>query len=164
MNMDELLRRLGASLQEEIRAAERFLDILQQEHAALSSSDPGAVEQIGRLKADALGTLEQTGRQRAALIASAGFDAADKQGIETLIQRADPGHRTPVAEQWQRLRELAGECQRLNTINGAVIQSSFRFAQQALALLRGHTPGGTLEYRPDGSTRQPMGSSTLAKA
>lgn len=163
MTIDELARRLGSCLRQEIDAASGLLDLLRQENAVLTDGDPAAIEEVGRSKQDALDSLEALGRQRTEMVAAAG-PGIDPQDIEGLIRRCDPAGRTNLPELWEQLLELAAECQRLNMVNGAIIQSSSRFAQQALGLLRGQSPAAGLEYGPDGSTHQPLGSSSLAKA
>lgn len=163
MKIDEFVRQLTAALQQEVDAAGRLLDILNQEHAALSATDAAAIEQVGELKQEALNTLEERGKQRAAVVSTAGCKG-DRQDVEALIERCDPQGRTDLAGFWHQLLERAAECQRLNLVNGAIIQSSFRFSQQALAVLRGQPPTATPEYGPDGITHQSLGSNPLARA
>jgi flagellar biosynthesis/type III secretory pathway chaperone len=122
------------AIQDPLASAEQLLDILRCEHAALLGGDLDTIERL-------------TGEKRVAIAA-----------LEALA-------RTPWADgaERQRFALVAGECRRLNDINGGMVAAGLRHAQLALALLRGQDPLAGV-YARSGAAAASTDSRPLAKA
>ncbi len=148
---NDLWQRLDDCVAREIDASQRLLETLREENAALSTRDAARIERAVDAKRDALAALETLDREREGLIRASG-QAADPLAVDGAAP-ADPRRRSRLVDNWMRLLELAGECQRQNNINGALIQSGLRHTRQVLSLLKGQTQGESpQQYGPRGTS------------
>jgi flagella synthesis protein FlgN len=131
-------------LLQEQAALDRFIDLLQQEQAALVKGDVDALISISERKikqAEQLNTME---RERSRLLEDAGFGS---NVAGWLTQQSAP---TILA--WERLMESARTARHLNQTNGKLIQTHLQHNKQALrALMNASNMAGA--YGPDGQLR-----------
>jgi flagellar biosynthesis/type III secretory pathway chaperone len=150
-------QRLDDCVARELDASQRLLDTLREENAALATCDAGRIEQAADAKRCALCELEALDREREQLM-------RESDQIADPIMNADPRRHSRLLDNWMRLLELAGECQRQNNINGALIQSGLRHTRQVLSLLKGQPAADASQYGPGGTTAPPAwGRNTLGK-
>ncbi len=98
----------------EIEQGSRLLEILQQEHTALTQRDLLALEQVTREKHHYLSSLEELAQQQ-------------PRQTATMPDRA----------LWQQLHAVFAQCDYQNQINGAILKVSRYQIEQALAILHG---------------------------
>lgn len=122
-------------LEQQHACATILLDTLRREQIALTRNDIVSLETVVSAKHRHLNQLEMLSRQTEDALKSTG-----------LRDRPD----TVVEDVWRKLRQLLGECQLQNQINGGLIEQGRRRVQQALNLLTGRDTESTV-YRPDGA-------------
>lgn len=122
-------------LQKETSELERLLVILQEEKALLSQPNPDVILPHNDRKEALLSKIEAHDQERDTLLANAGFES-NKAGLEAFLaaQGADRREYDPVLRHFQA---LVRECEHLNKINNAIVQSRLRYTQQTIALLHG---------------------------
>lgn len=151
---------LTALLRAEHDCAGRLGTLLGTETEALQGRDIDALEDITERKQSLMQTFDSLEARRLALLERAGFGGPQPDVDGCIAWCDDSGH---LARGWQLLLERIRQCQHQNRCNGAILESSRRHAQQALALLRGQAPQTDL-YTPSGSTAADNTGRSLAKA
>ncbi len=136
-------------LKDEISAVNLLLTTLQEEFDTLNNqASPEKILNLAARKEVMLTTIEALSNNRIAL-----------------LPISDPELLTePLNALWKNLLEAAAACQKQNQINGAIINTTKRYAEQATIILNGIQPATELHYDSSGETisgRQPR---TLAKA
>lgn len=122
-------------LEQQHACATILLDTLRREQIALTRNDIVGLETVVSAKHRHLNQLEMLSRQAGGTLKSAGlYDHPD----------------AAVEDVWRKLRQLLGECQLQNQINGGLIEQGRCRVQQALNLLTGQDTESTV-YRPDGA-------------
>lgn len=163
MTSSDLWQRLDDCIARELDASQRLLETLREENTALTTRDAARIDQAVGAKSVALAELETLDRERERLMRETG-QAQNDQGMAGQPGQSDPRRRTRLVDNWMRLLELAGECQKQNAINGALIQSGLRHTRQALSLLKGQPPGETTpQYGPAGQAPLPWARHSLGK-
>lgn len=152
---------LNELLRAEYDCAGRLAALLADEAAALNGRDIDAVEALVESKQVLMQEFEALEARRHALLGRAGF-GGPQPDIDGCLAWCDGSGR--LARGWRALLERIRDCQHRNRCNGAILESSRRHAQQALALLRGQSPQPGL-YTPHGeSTAAGTLGRSLAKA
>jgi len=128
----QLSRLLAAELEE----TSQLLEILTEEHQALSSSDPDLITAISAKKFDAMKRIEQCHIKCTQFLTSIGI-ASNSEGIEAFIQRLPK--ESLIATQWRELQDLAKKLHRQNEVNGGVIALTQRHITLAIDILSGKT-------------------------
>lgn len=148
---NDLWRQLDDCVARELDASQRLLDTLREESEALTTRDAARIERAVDAKREALASLETLDRERERLIRESGM-AADPLAIDAEAAATGTRGHGRLVDNWMRLLELAGECQRQNNINGALIQSGLRHTRQVLSLLKGQTQAESpQQYGPRGT-------------
>lgn len=122
-------------LEQQHACATILLDTLRREQIALTRNDIVSLETVVTAKHRHLNQLEMLSRQTEDALKAAG-----------LHDRPDAA----AGDVWRKLRQLLGECQLQNQINGGLIEQGRRRVQQALNLLTGRDTANAV-YRPDGA-------------
>lgn len=146
---------IATGLTLELGAAGAFLEILQQEQAALVE---GRIERLEALAADKsrmVAQLAELADRRNRHLAALGMEP-DLRGMETWL--AD----TKAAATWRELLQLAQTVHQLNQTNGAIIDTRLKHNQQALAALLSAAGSASL-YGPQGQTLGYSGGRPLAQ-
>lgn len=148
-------------LDQEILLTRTLISTLELEHEALAKRDMDKLQQCVQQKELHRSELEALEQSRIAILIDAGF-ATTKQGMEQYLQqRAAQSRSTNL---WNELLELADNCQQKNQTNGAIVELSNIFTQQALSLVRGRT-GQTEQYDASGKANIDQANSRpIAKA
>jgi flagella synthesis protein FlgN len=119
-------------LQQEQAALDQFIELLQQEQAALVAADVDKLQALSELKQQLSEHLNALAQQRVAQQERAGF-SADAAGTRAWL--AAQG--TSVVDAWNKLLATAQSARDLNLTNGQLIQTHMQHNHQALAALMG---------------------------
>lgn len=129
----------------EIAVVQRFITLLGEEKAALSSGTLEGLERIVAEKTRLSGELDGVGKARETYFAEIGI-GNDGNAIADWLDKA-PDVR--ITQGWQKLQALAREAKALNELNGQCIALLARNNKQILDTLTGKTGRNNL-YGPDG--------------
>lgn len=156
----EQQQQLSRLLKTELEVGQRLLEILEEEHQALSSRQPERITELSETKLNQLKLFEGQMSQREHFLQSLGL-SQDKELINKLLQT--PNCHPTLAQQWLELKQLANSLQRQNEINGGIVALSQRHIAMALDVLTGQD-SSTPTYGRSGKTSGGKTSGRLAKA
>ncbi len=159
MNPAEHIQLMGVTLQHELQAVSRLMELLLQEHAALAAQDADALEKTAHAKQQQLSKIESWEQERNQLLTRAGHPAT-QAGME---QYLDAHNNPQLTRLWQQLLGLSGKCHHQNQVNGGIVETGRQHIQRALAILRGVSPDAEL-YGPAGKTHSMHLPNTLTTA
>lgn len=145
-------------LQRELGHVARFVDILEQEHAALSQRDLVALERVIAEKRALVAELQLAGREREKLTAGNGA-RPQNQDVEDEVPPAP----MLIPALWEQLQALARKARQLSEVNASIIELSRRHVERALAILQGREAEVQI-YDPTARTNRSPRSHSLAKA
>ncbi|MEM7432309.1 MAG: flagellar protein FlgN [Pseudomonadota bacterium] len=135
-------------------------DILEQELVALRAQDADRLQQVMDDKSARVETLRRIDTERSALCADQGIAPGADQ-MDRLI--AICGNDSAIAHSWDRLMQLAIECNAMNMKIGAIIRLRRQQIDDGIAFLRGDTaPNAT--YHMSGSNERAGAMRSLAQA
>lgn len=151
------------SLKAESAALSYFLDILQQEQAALTNIDVDSLLALSDKKLKLADKLNQLAQQRVTRLKQAGF-SGDSSGMNIWIASQQGAQRDSVKKLWDDLLQATRTAQQVNETNGKLIVRLLQHNQQALNVLASAANQASV-YGPDGQPRAAMISSgrTLGK-
>lgn len=138
-------------LQQEQAALKGFIALLQQEQAALVAANVEQLESLSELKQKHSEQLNSIAQQRVAMLERSGFKP-DAAGVKAWLA----GQPASMTESWKKLLESAQIAQRLNQINGQLIQTHMQHNQLALATLMNAANRADV-YGADGQPRTGTG-------
>jgi flagella synthesis protein FlgN len=138
------------SLQEETVAASQLLALLEQEQALLVEAKVDELGQLTMEKAKAIAAMSELANGRYLALGAAGFDASEA-GMQAWTR--SPQASAQGTNAWLALLDLAAKAKELNRVNGLMINQQLARNQQALNVLAGSQPAGTI-YGPKGQTTQ----------
>ncbi len=134
-------------LHREQAALDRFIDLLQQEQAALISANVDALLSISDTKLKQADVLSALAKERVAMLIGAGF-GTDAAGVNDWLASQPQ----VVTDAWHKLLQSAQAAQRINQTNGKLIQTHLQHNQQALSALINASNRANI-YGPDGQSR-----------
>ncbi|AYC32486.1 flagellar protein FlgN [Pseudomonas cavernae] len=145
---------------QDIDAAQRLLELIDAEFAALGERDLPRLESLLGEKQPLLAQLAQHGSERSQLLASLQL-SADRAGLEALASRSSQG--AELLARSDELGELLESCQTANLRNGRIIRANQTSVSSVLGILRGgsDTPG---LYDSRGSTARIATQRPLSQA
>jgi flagella synthesis protein FlgN len=120
------------ALQQEQAALDQFIELLQQEQAALVAADVDKLQSLSELKQQLSEHLNTLAQQRAAQWERAGF-SNDAAGTRAWLATQPPS----IVDTWNKLLSTAQTARDLNQTNGQLIQTHMQHNQEALAVLLG---------------------------
>jgi len=139
----------SASLKAEVEALHQFVTILQSEQNALTEGNIDSLLEISRMKSEQVVRLTQLSANH---FPNQNNVAVIPDDIVQVLQEADPDGQYGLAQNWEKLQELAKQAKHLNSLNGAMIEVQLKHNQQALAILQEAAMQNSL-YGPDGHSR-----------
>lgn len=141
--------------------AGELLAVLETEYAVVMERDTAELERVIDRKRGLIEALEELQQQNVAILGVAGI-GGDRRGMEEAIGRCGT---TAAETAWQAMRDKILACERQNTINGKLLESSKRVTQQALSILLGNATGAGELYTQSGKATAPtLGGKTIVKA
>lgn len=146
---------LAGVIEETRDRAERLLELLVAERAALRAGDAGEIESIAGRKLVLVDALETLAERQRCLLGEAGLATpGDLAGHPALAD---------LAAEWARVQDRLRRCRDANRVNGGIVDLSQRFTRQVLGYLNGVPQGATL-YGPSGQTRSVAVKGSVATA
>ena len=136
-------------LEQERDRVREFLELLQQEQAALVAGDHDELMAFTEQKAARILDLRRVADARSRLLASHGL-RADKDGMSAWIESSRD---EPARKLWDEIKSLAAQVRAANEINGALVAARLKHNQAAIAALQSAARNGSGVYGPDGATR-----------
>ena len=140
---------MTVQMQLQIEACRAMVEMLEKEHTALEGRDAESIQTTSEAKnavLDRINTLDSTRNQ----ILSSLSISQDGSGMARFIKQFDPSSSGGLLTLWTELHELAERCQKLNQINGTVIELSRRNAQRAMDIISGRSATDS-GYDPEGN-------------
>lgn len=154
-------QRLNELLRAEYDCAGQLLTVLQAEADALLKRDLESLEKLVGEKHQLMARFEQLDGDTQRLLDAHGDQGGHKDITACITWCDDSGQ---LLRGWTALLDRVARCQQQNRVNGATLDSSRRYAQQALSVLRELAPATDL-YNPAGVTAQAgVAGRSLAKA
>lgn len=148
-------------LRAEFDCAGQLHAVLAAEAEALANRDVDTLERLIGDKQGLMQTFDALELRKRQVLEQTGFGGTEPDVVACIDWCDDTGQ---LKRGWHLLLERIRRCQQQNRINGATLDSSRRYAQQALAILRGQ-PVTTPLYNPTGATAlNEAGGRSLAKA
>jgi flagellar biosynthesis/type III secretory pathway chaperone len=160
MEADQIARELGELIAQETHCAQRLLRRLETEQEPITRRDTDALAKIISEKEHDLTELQTLGAACARLLQTTGR-SPDRSGFDDCLRACDPDGELHARA--QKRDRVLGQCQRLNRINGGVLELTRRGVEQALALLHDRATDDNT-YGPAGRPVGQIGSRSLAKA
>jgi flagellar biosynthesis/type III secretory pathway chaperone len=140
--------------------AESMLELLKNEHAALTAENPDSIKATSLEKLQHMQLMEQNIRQRNQFLQRLEL-TPDEQGIEAAVVAA--GESSQLNSNWNKLKEIAKQLQKQNEINGGIIAIGQRRIKQALDILSGKE-NLTGTYSQNGETEYSKSNNLHTKA
>lgn len=153
-------------LEQQVSVTEQLLTMLQKEYRLLKREEEGDLNELSQQKLNLVNQLETLSQNWLASLKQANVEIT-LDGIHDGLTTQDPDGSLELVNRWEKLGELATECQRQNTVNGAILVVREQTTQTALDILRGKVPGEDATYSAKGRSANysPSGSGgTLGKA
>jgi len=152
-----------ALLEKQIMLTDKLNVLLQREYDVLSLLNVDSLDVLANEKQPIILNIDTLNQHWLSLLELEGA-TLDVKGIYTFLKTYDSNKSTSIFPLWEKLLTQAKECQRLNTINGATLTLRNQATQQAMSILRGHTPGDSLYDLQGSETPNYAGGRSIAKA
>lgn len=160
MGPNQCAGRLRRLFDDQRKAAEQLLELLESERDSLRQGDSAPLEQFAADKSELIQRLQMLETEQRQLLGELAFseDAADALDRALEWCDADGRLRALHAQTMQRVIE----CKRDNQRNGVMVRQRLGYLRRTLDILRNaHTDA--LVYGPDGQTEQSGQSRLLAE-
>ncbi len=152
---------IASVLKQQIDAANALQDLLSQERAALECRDLETFDKIVAQKQGQVAQLDDLERSRKNLVQQSGYPGEPEKFGEYLFAVDQDDTLTPLSE---RLKNILSECFQLNRINAGMVELSYHYLNQSLAVLRGTEGLQKDTYGPQGKHIESADSQrTIAK-
>lgn len=138
--------KLVAIIQETLHYADALAKVLKFECIALKLRDISAINSLIDEKQRLISLIEAQESCRKRLLLTHGY-STDHQGMATCILNIDT--RGQIGAMWQQVLHLINYCQHLNSVNGTLLNLSYRVVKNVLNLLHAEEPQNKL-YNPIG--------------
>ena len=133
-------------IQETLHYADALAKVLRIERKALKLRDISAINSLIDEKQRLILLIESQEKCRKTLLLTHGY-STDYQGMATCILDIDT--RGQIEAMWQQVLHLINHCQYLNSVNGTLLNLSYRVVKNVLHLLQAEEPQNKL-YNPIG--------------
>lgn len=160
MSPGECKAQLESNLEESLENACQLKVILEGERAALERNDPASLHDAATCKQDSVTRLEELETKRVSLSQSCGFESG-ADAINDLAIWCGGG--PAMVGSWKEFLDIANECSKLNSANGAIILVRRSQIENTLAVLRGGTANSDT-YGPAGEKAGILETRALAEA
>ena len=152
-----------ALIEKQLMLTDRLNVLLQKEYDILHLRHVDSLDVLASEKQPIVLDIDTLNQHWLALLELEGA-TLDTKGISTFLTEYDNKKSSSILPLWENLLVQAKECQRLNTINGATLTLRNQATQQAMSILRGHTPGDSLYNMRGSETPNYAGGKSIAKA
>lgn len=138
---DDFRRQLEPVIGQLAGLVQRLQDLLDEEHAALTSQDADQLRAVANSKRLCAECIEKTESERRSLCRSAGFDI-DESGMLEFVSWCDPG--LGLQTDWKHIMRAAKRSESMNRVNAAIGHARLQQVSDALVILNGANPGQNL--------------------
>lgn len=138
------------SLHEEFTAATQLLALLSEEQACLIKADVEKLAALSEEKTRLVAHMSELALRRHAALGAMGFPASEA-GMQVWLQPPQQETSQAAGRTWNELLDIAAKAKELNRVNGLLIGQHLARNQQALNVLQGNQPAGTI-YDRNGQT------------
>jgi len=152
-----------ALLEKQLMVTERLHVLLQKEYDILHMRNIDSLDVVASEKHPIVIDIDTLNQHWISLLELEGAKI-DVNGIITFLKDYDDKKSTAIFPLWENVLVKAKECHRLNTINGATLTLRNQATQQAMSILRGHTPGDSLYNLQGSEMPNYAGGKSIAKA
>ncbi|MBX2859448.1 MAG: flagellar protein FlgN [Cellvibrionaceae bacterium] len=146
-------------INEDIKACQALLKLLDQEQQALKTRDADVLDTIIKDKAIHLSQLEQSAATRQHWSQTQGVAPNAEAWTHMLNQQQG----SKLAEKWQQLKQLLQNCREINEINGKLLTRSEEIFTRVSGILRGQNQRVSL-YGSSGRTTSGSNSQKMGEA
>lgn len=151
--------KLERIVNDSLEQAEKLQSALRDERMALGANDAAALAVAAEAKVDPVHELSVLEDRRSAASRQAGFDE-EPTAMHAVIDWCDDAG--ALSHGWNRLIELARDCEQRNSTNGAIVRARRQQIMAGLAILAG-SEFGPDTYQPSGIEDNPRGGRALAQ-
>lgn len=156
---NECYSRVGKILSESLHHALALREILQEERAALETTDTTSLNTTCVKKQMCVNSLEALEAERVEIFIACGF-ASDTDDMKSLAMWCDDD--SLLLSSWEHLLEVISTCNQLNSTNGAIIHVRQEQIRNSLSLLRNGT-AQEATYGPRGENASSLGARSIAE-
>ncbi len=150
----------AAMLERDLEAAQCLRVLLEEERQLLEQRDHQSLSKLIEQKNIHIGVLNHHANERQSVLESLNMTSGNRDWEKLLA--SDPALRAHLPL-WQTVKDTVLECQRLNDVNGRLINRSQQTLVRLLNLVRGKTAAPQLYNAAGASTHTPS-SQTLTRA
>jgi flagella synthesis protein FlgN len=147
---------IAATLTEEVRVLDSFVELLNREQTALVGGKPEQLPPLAEAKTGLIDKLNRLETTRSELVGG-----RDKSDMERWL--GDHTSQQNVYTLWEQIKNLSREARRLNTLNAQLLALHLRRTSEALDILTRHHRNN-LTYGSDGQTGTLTGSRIVDSA
>jgi flagellar biosynthesis protein FlgN len=160
--LPELLQRIGDSIESDIGACDKLIQLLHHERDLLAERAFETLELLIQEKSDWLKKLEHSSVQRQAWLLESGLNSHSDPAaaFQSWVTENNQEH---LGERWQLLKIRLDECKNANEVNGKLIYRGQATHQKLIGILRGQDHQ-TMLYTGKGLKRTTGQPAPLGKA
>ena len=142
------LHDINAMIQQDLATSRQLLALLQEESESTQSRDYVAMAMQLKAKTTLLEQLKHNAQKRADWLRNLNQEANDANWQRCLQALKQP----QLQQQWLEVKSTVEHCQRVNEMNGKLINRKVSVNRKLLDILRGNQPSANL-YNAKGTTR-----------
>nr|WP_321241453.1 flagellar protein FlgN [uncultured Tolumonas sp.] len=122
MNRDEISRALLSELHYELKAYQRLMNIMLEQHRLMATHQSAALTELNVREQQLLAVLRQQAQRRSQLLRLIGFNASE-QGMKQFLAELPPSLLERVEPVWNKIYQQLRLCQAQNELNGRLLAS-----------------------------------------
>jgi flagella synthesis protein FlgN len=122
MNRDDISRALLSELTYELKAYQRLLNIMLEQHRLMAAHQTSALTEVNIREQQLLAVLRQQAQRRTQLLREIGFKA-DEQGMKQFLSGLPDALREKVEPIWDKVYQQLRMCKAQNELNGRLLAS-----------------------------------------
>lgn len=138
MSLTKSIEDITTLLDSEVTLSTSLLQVMKNEHDALSASNMAAFETSIIEKDKLLREIETIEQSLQTKLQQNGL-AINKQDMDTLVSSCSPKDQAKLTGLIDAVREIATQCQQQNSINSKIISSNQNNIQKLIGILRGQS-------------------------
>jgi flagella synthesis protein FlgN len=122
MNRDEISRGLLSELNYELKAYQRLLNIMLEQHRLMATHQTTALTELNVREQQLLSVLKQQAQRRSQLLRHIGFNP-DEQGMKQFLATLPQPLYERVEPIWNKIYQQLRLCKAQNELNGRLLAS-----------------------------------------
>nr|WP_321272614.1 flagellar protein FlgN [uncultured Tolumonas sp.] len=122
MKRDEISRALLSELHYELKAYQRLMNIMLEQHRLMATHQSAALTELNVREQQLLAVLRQQAQRRSQLLRVIGFNASE-QGMKQFLAELPPSLLERVEPVWNKIYQQLRLCKAQNELNGRLLAS-----------------------------------------